>query len=101
MIYSQEKEGKERMVSVSQELAWDITSWNEDADLSEVNIRQNFFDTFLHQNLALPASILCRRDQKVQLLKEFGIPPDYETHFHKIDVGFGPMTLKVLPMNTW
>jgi hypothetical protein len=96
MIDSQEKEGKENMVSVSSELAWDITSWEEGADLSSSNIQHNFFNTFLNQSLALPASILCRQDQKVQLLKAYAIPAYDDRPFHTIDVGFGPMSLKIL-----
>jgi hypothetical protein len=85
------------MVPLLPELAWDITAWDKDADLSLSNIQHNFLHTFLNQSLALPASILCREDQKYQLLKAFAIPAYDESPFHKIDVGFGPMSLKILP----
>jgi hypothetical protein len=87
------------MVPLLPELAWDITDWDKDADLGLSNIQYNFLQTFLNHSLALPASILCREDQKYQLIKAFAIIPYDESPFHKIDVGFGPMVLKILPMS--
>lgn len=86
------------MVHISSELAWDITDWDKDADLRLSNIRHNFMHTFVDNGLALPESIICRKDQEYPLLKDFGVTDLDGTHIQKIDVGFGLMKLKVLPL---
>lgn len=83
------------MLRTSAELAWDMTEWEHDADLSIKNLQGALLDTFVNIGLALPASIFCRQDQQVLLLKAYAVIPYDATPFHQIDVGFGPMKLKV------
>ena len=79
------------------DLGWDITDWDKDADLSESNLKYNMLHTFVDNGLALPASIICRRDQEQALLKNFMSPfnPGF-LGINTINTEFGSMKLKVL-----
>lgn len=86
------------MSKQSTELAWDITDWDKDGDLSESNIKYNLEHTFLANGLILPASIICRDDQKRTLQKQFSsLAPD-GTNIETINLGYGLMKLKALPL---
>jgi hypothetical protein len=79
------------------DLAWDITDWDNDADLSESNLRYNMAHTFVDNGLVLPASIICRRDQEKTLLANFTSPygPPF-VGINTINTEYGEMKLKVL-----
>jgi len=80
----------------AQELAWDISEWAEDADLSESNIRWNMEETFFKNGLALPSSIVVNHSQKNELLKQYKpLAPDLNG-IVAVDMGFGMMRLKVV-----
>lgn len=86
----------------STELAWDITDWDKDADLSENNIIYNLQQTFLKDGLILPATIVCRRDQELRLMANFfkrGMDLAIDgTNINQIHTNFGVFKLKVLPL---
>ena len=90
------------MSKQSTELAWDITDWDKDADLSESNIIYNLQNTFLKDGLILPASIICRAEQELKLRSNFyirGMNLDEDgTGIHSIHTDFGVFKLKVLPL---
>lgn len=87
----------------STELAWDITDWDKDADLSEKNIIYNLQQTFLKDGLILPASIVCRAEQELKLRSEFfkgySFPETTDgTNINTIHTNFGVFKLKILPL---
>jgi hypothetical protein len=90
------------MSKQSTELAWDITDWDKDADLSETNVIYNLQNTFLKDGLILPASIVCRKEQEMKLRANFfkrGMDLGEDgTNIHQIYTNFGVFKLKVLPL---
>lgn len=85
------------MTKQAQELAWDISDWDEEADISESNIRRNMEETFFKNGLTLPSSIVVRVDQRQRLLEEFRAYAPNADGIYAIDLGFGAMRLKVVP----
>lgn len=84
------------MTRQAQELAWDISDWAEDADLTETNIEWNMRETFFKNGLTLPSSIVVRPDQRRELIEQYKhLAPDM-SGLDGINLGFGTMRLKVV-----
>ena len=83
----------------STEMAWDISDWGISADLSASNIKYNLQKTFLSNGLILPASIICRYDQRncIKQLSLFSRLPSNGSNVDVVDLGYGIMRLKSLP----
>ena len=80
----------------STELAWDISDWSDDADLSESNIRYNMERQFIKDGFVLPASIVCTRHQEQLLKRNYEVLAPDIAGITAIDLGFGMMRLKVV-----
>jgi hypothetical protein len=84
------------MSKQSTELAWDISEWDADADLSESNIKYNMERQFLAQGFILPSSIVCNREQERKLKQLYStLAPNLEG-IEAINLGYGVMRLKVV-----
>lgn len=84
------------MIKQAQELAWDISDWEQDADLNQANIEYNMRETFFKNGLTLPSSIVVRPDQRHTLLEQFKhLAPDM-SGVDGINLGFGIMRLKIV-----
>jgi hypothetical protein len=62
------------------------------------NIKYDLERTFLANGLILPASIVCRYDQERTIKKQFTVFPVDGTNIDTVDLGYGVMKLKVLPL---
>lgn len=82
----------------STELAWDITDWDKNADVSESNILYNLEQTFLKNGLILPASIVCRIDQEHELLRKCRMLVGDGSGIKSINLQYGEFKLKVLSL---
>jgi hypothetical protein len=77
------------------DLAWDISEWDKDADLSLSNIRYNIEHTFLSNGLALPSAIACRHDQARDLFVAFDPPyVKRENGICSIGTPYGDLAIK-------